>query len=686
MKSKHELLLSPIQVGDILLKNRMLSTAGIPHYIQGTEPYPTEKVMALLSGRARSGAAAVYINHIQDMANQKMPLESVLTKQPGRFLAFDKNDVTCQTYLCQLIDAIRYYGAIAVTQPSGARIGGPPPHEKDGAPPKEPPPEPREQGLRPGDDGEYDESVMLEMQDYTRDVMEPTVKDIQTYIDGFVKEAVIFKTLGFQMLSQHNAYMAQLPGQFLSTRYNHRTDQYGGDIKNRARFLVELFDAVKQTLGRDFPLELLISGFDDLNGITVEDNIQLAKLLEGKVDLLHIRYGRQDPQHPTGFTTSRQHPSPNVEAAAAIRAAIRANGGTMLVACSAGLHDPDYNERLLQEGKCDLIAMCRTWISEPEYQEKLEQNRSEDITPCVRCNKCHTPNESDKYRSYCTVNPRIGLEDKLWRLSTPVKTPKRIAIVGGGPAGMYAAMLGADRGHEVTLYERTDTLGGQLKHADYPSFKWPMADYKKWLIRQVEKRPIRILKNMEGTRAVLEREKFDAVIVATGASFKRPSIPGADGDNVIFAMDTYGQEAALPKHVVVIGGSEIGVETGMYLAENGHEVTVMSRSPWLAMDAPHAHYVSMLTAAYKAIPTFHRLTNIRYTAIEPDGVRYWDPDGNPQKIHCQLVVLATGAEGRPDDCSKLYGAAPITRYIGDCYRPSNVHGAISSAYAVINQL
>lgn len=675
MGSKFENLLSPIAVGNVLLKNRMIATAATPHYIQGVEPFPTEKWVTLLTDRAKNGAAAIYINHLEQPNDEKVGLGGIDSNVMGHFSNMNIAGASTQNYLCRIIDIFRYYGSVAVTQPVGRT---PEQYERAGefgAMPKGggPPPD-ADEGATEGPSG-----------DDPREVGRLSKKDIQFLIDDFVTNAKRLKQLGFEMLSQHSAYRCITIGKFLSPRTNRRTDEYGGDVKGRSRLLVELFDALKQTLGRDFPIELLISGYEQ-NGINIADNIELARLLEGKVDILHIRNGEQDPQHPTGFTSTRYNPCPNLEAAALIKQSIVDRGGKTLVAVSAGLQDPDFNEMIIKEGKADIIAMARSWICDFEYGKKIIEGRTEDITPCVRCNKCHTPNVSDKFRSFCTVNPRLGIEERLDKMIAPVHSIKKVAVVGGGPGGMYAAWTAVKRGHDVTLYEKASQLGGQLTHADHASFKWPMKDYKDFLISNVYKSGVKVMLDTEADKNLLALKKYDHVIVAIGPNFTRPDIAGADGPNVMQAVDVYGRADEIPKDIVIIGGSETGVETGMYLAENGHNVVVMSRQKTLASDAPQAHYFSMLTDAYKSLSGFSWLTEVSYDSFDEAGVNYTCKDGNKKKVPCGLIVLASGVKSRPAESAAFYGAGKQTHYIGDCIRVGDVHKAISEAFGCANQI
>ena len=686
MSNRYQRLLSPIQVGNVLLKNRMVSTAGIPHMLQGTEEYPTDRLITHLANRAKNGAAAVYLNFA--MRTDEGPggppggPGEIQMHFPPHDTAVNIAKTSAHNYLCQTIDAIRYFESIAITQPMGS-------YTREDGPGREGSPFAVGGGEMPGGPMMPQDPIEQLRQEQEqcrgRSVDGITKRQIQELIDTTVANAKILKQFGFEMFSFHNAYHNGTMAEFWSTHTNHRTDEYGGSVYNRARLMMEMMDAMKQTFGRDFPIEMLIS-VDGL-GVNRRDTFELARLLEGKVDILHVRHGDKDPQHPIGFTSSRAVPCPNLDAAAALKESIMARGGSIKVGVSAGLQNPDFNEMILRENKADIICMSRAWICDSEYGEKIYEGRGEDVNPCIRCNKCHVPNDSDKFRAFCSVNPKIGIEFKLDEMITPVKKKKKVAIVGGGPAGMKCAITCAERGHDVTLYEKRDALGGQLFHAEYPSFKWPLADYNHWLIAQTEKLGVKVLLNTTATKELLEQEHYDDVVVAIGPKFLTPSLPIEEGTNTMLCIDVYGQEEKLPKEIVVIGGSETGTETGMYLAEKGHHVTVMTRQDMLAADAPHAHYVVMMLDAYENLPGFDYVRQLRkYTKVDKTGVTYIDKDGNEKFIPADLVVLSGGVAAVPEETAKFYGAGKRVHYIGDCYRPGDVHKAVTAGFATGNQI
>ncbi len=655
-----------------MLKNRMVNTAGTPHMIQGGETWPTEKWSTHIANRARNGAAAVFINHLflegASDNNLDQHRKETSFEFHGHDLCCDLTNEGSHAYLCQMIDAIRYYESIAITQPPGKypQRNDMPPHH-----------------MRHEHDSDPEAMFQMEGRGEGHNIDYVTKAQIQEYIDTTVENAKKLKMFGFEMFAIHCAYHNNPAAEFWSTACNTRKDEYGGSVKNRARLILEMFDALRQTFGRDFPLELLISPIGP--GVSVQDTIELARMAKGIIDVFHVRHGYKDPQHPLGFNSTREHPCPNLDAAAALKYAL---GDDMLIGVSAGLQNPDFNEKILRENKADIICMSRAWISDPEYGAKLYEGRGEDVRPCVRCNKCHVPNVSDKFRVVCSVNPILGFEDKIDRMIKPVTRKKKVGIVGGGPAGMQAAITAAERGHDVTLYEKQNVLGGQLTHADYPSFKWPMADFKDYLIRQTYKAGVHVVPEKEVTKEFLSQQSFDEVLIAVGPVFTKPEIPMEEGVRFGFPLDVYGPaEKMLPHNIVVIGGSETGTETGMYLAENGHHVTVLTRQGMLVSDGPGAHFHSMFREAYMALENFSYDRYVRsYCSIDKTGVTYINHNGDKTTVPADYVVFATGTKPNHDLCQSLYGAAPHTRYIGDCYRAGDVHKALTAGMAAANQI
>lgn len=635
----------------------MLSSASMPHFLQGTMPYPTEKVIRHFANRAKNGAAGVTFDLSlgQKMFHPDQSDKQLVDVTPEHFVDININDATSQNYICQWIDQTHYYEskAIAIFPGIMTKIQM---EEEQAA---------RQAGFR----GEGCNVLSRKFMD--------------NYIEEAKNVARTLKLLGFDMFSIHSAYRGGgCFGHFLSPLSNQRTDEYGGNVRNRARFMLEVLSAIKDVVGSDFPIEVLVSGQEPAGGITLDDTVELANMANGLIDVLTIRAGELDPQHPTAFTSSPMCPAPYLEDAAYIKA----HAPKMTICASAGFQSLELCERTIAEGKADLISMARSWICDPEYGKKAYEGKGEDVVPCIRCNKCHVPNDSDKFRSFCSVNPRLGLEDQLDKLVVKPEKQKSVAVVGGGPAGLQAAMECAKRGHLVTLYEATNELGGQLKHANYAQFKWPLKQFMEYQIRQVYQHKVKVCLNSFATREILEQGSYDEVIAAIGPKFKRVNIPGADRENVCLAVEVFGKEARLGQRIAIIGGAEVGVETGMYLAQAGHHVTVMTRQKDLALDAAHAHYRTMLVAYYEKLKNFHSLVEISYRAITENGVVYTDATGREQLFEADTVVLATGQESNGEAAIALYSPQYRLHMIGDCNLGGDVAKAVRSAFAVASQI
>lgn len=278
---------------------------------------------------------------------------------------------------------------------------------------------------------------------------------------------------------------------------------------------------------------------------------------------------------------------------------------------------------------------------------------------------------------------------------------------------MRAALVARKRGHEVVLFEKKDVLGGQLIHADYADFKWPLKNYKDWLIAQLDKQGVTVKLSTAPTPEEIEAEGFDAVIAATGAVPKRPNIPGADDEKLWNPIDVFGNEEKLGKKVVVVGGSETGVETALYLCANGHDVTVLTRQTQLASDANQIHYIAALKKYYSAMDNFHYALNAATTEVTPGSVKFtvhtpprpemppmpgmppmpmfnekpgpYSADGE-YTIDCDSVVVCGGVAPEAKAGLAFSGSARQFFLIGDCDEPGRVYQCTRAAFAAASQI
>lgn len=639
-------LFSPYQLPNgVVLKNRMICPPNAPSTIQGAENFPTQNTIRQYAMRARNGAAIVTTSG------------GYLTSSDPKEHSWGWNveDGSAQNYMSEMAEAIHAYGSLC----NGFLIGFP-------------------------DDG-YDVSAFdLEKNaeikcmlspNFIADPKELTTEMVYEHIDRYVRQVKGMAECGFDGVNIHMSYRFSLPARFLSPMTNLRTDEFGGSFEGRTLFCKKLCEGIKKACGKRFVIEVTIAGHDPVpDGWTMEDSIRFSKEMLGYVDIMTMRSDTVDPQHPIGY---QENPRPFTYMARDVKA----GGPNIAVAASSGLFDPDANEELLASGQADLVSMARAFISNPEYGKIVYEGRKEDLVPCVRCNKCLRAGPSEPWLTVCAVNPQRGMEHFMKDLEPFNGKAKKVAVIGGGPAGMMAAMTAQQQGHEVHLFEKTDRLGGLLNHTDTVSFKWPLRDYRDYIVRKVqENREIKIHMHTVPTVEWLEHQGFEAIIAAVGSEPLIPSIPGADGKHVVFGKDVFGNEDKLGEQVVIVGGGEIGVECGIQLCRKGHRVTVIEMTDMLAREANHGHYYSMVKAAWEGEENFTGLTNATCTAITEHSVTYRDKDGVEHTIDCDSVVLSAGMKAKTQEALEYGKAGGMFRMVGDCQKPASLQQAVRTGW------
>ena len=662
---KYAHVLSPIRVGNKVLKSRFVSSNALPHFLQGPESYPSEQVIGHITNAARNGAAIV------TFADWTNPNQRASFNEDGRrFPMYDLSDPSVENYLCQLADQVHYYGSyisLAIMP-----FAAPDPLYDVYAVPAV---DFRKSSTNFRDGAvDYDVGIMMRGGRAAKELTHDMIRDI---IESCAQRAKLYQSFGFDMATLHFAYRATLFSRFISPLTNKRTDGYGGSVENRARFLLELAGRIKELCGKDFLVEVQITP-EEPGGTTIEDTIRLAKLCEGVVDIFQFRASNANLNHPTGYN-SKPHRYEVLDGCAAVKA----SGTSILCEPIGGFQDLDDMEAIIASGKADLIGAARAFFVDPDFYRKAKEGRGDDVLPCVRCNKCHVPSLTGPWLSFCTVNPEIGIAHKLDKLTRPAGTPRKVAVVGGGPAGIRAALYCSERGHDVTLYEASDALGGQLRLMDAPSFKWPLVNYREYLIRQLEKSSVTIRLQTSASTELLAAEGFDTVIAALGARPSLPPVKGADRCRNVF--ETFGHEAEFGERVVVIGGSESGTEAGLYLAENGHRVTVLTRQSGLALDATPIHYRETIQEFYAKLPHFDFLPFACAKEVGDGYVIYSDAGGTEHRIDCDSVVALGGMKPMQEEAMALSGFGGDFFMIGDCRQVGNIHTGARDAYAVTHQ-
>jgi NADPH-dependent 2,4-dienoyl-CoA reductase/sulfur reductase-like enzyme len=288
----------------------------------------------------------------------------------------------------------------------------------------------------------------------------------------------------------------------------------------------------------------------------------------------------------------------------------------------------------------------------------------------------------------CAVNPVVGIAHRVGKMIGPVLDgAKKVAVIGGGPAGMRAALICAERGHSVVLFEKAAVLGGQLTHADYPEFKWALRDYKDYLIAQLAKNPsVEVRLNAQASPEKVKAEGFDAVIVAIGSVPKMPPVAGAEALAKAWTpIGVYGHEQELGHRVVVVGGSESGTETGMYLAECGHEVTVLTRQDILAKEANTVHYYALVQRRWEQNPNFTGIVNAETLSVADSSVTYRVGD-EVKTVECDSIVLSGGVQPLDDEAMAYAQCATQVFTIGDCQKAGGVFNCNRTALSAATKI
>lgn len=506
---------------------------------------------------------------------------------------------------------------------------------------------------------------------------ELTVEDIQEIVAATGDAAKLAQTAGFDMVEIHGAHGA-LPHQFLSHLRNIRNDLYGGSLHNRMRFLVELVRDVKRKTGADFPLSVRLSAIDyEPGGVVLEETLEVVKVLEQiGVDVIHVSGG----SHARLVHTTSPMSIPeghHVASAEAVKKVVH-----IPVIASGSITTPQLAEEILESGKADFISLARPLFADPHWPQKAREGRPEDIAPCIRCvDGCQDRSNLKMRAIRCTVNVALAREDSL--AITPAEHLKEVAVVGGGPGGMEAARVCALRGHRVTLYEKRK-LGGALIEASVPEFKSDIRRLISYHVTQMKKLKVKVIKE-EATVNTIKKGNFDAVIVAVGAALTKPDVPGIEKPIVTNVLEVLNGKANLGQRVHIVGGGIIGVEVGLFLAEQDKEIIFTTRQDELMlglMSSERTAYQERLAGQKVTVYTGRRLDSVL-----DKGAIVVDKSGSRQEIPADNIVLATGFAPQTTLRERLEKETSLEVYaVGDCVSPRMIYDAIHEGYLAARKI
>ena len=706
-------LFSPVTIKNKTFKNRiMVSPMGLDEPHDGEPGVMTEEALKFYRTIAEGGSARICTGESDVVFGSAVfgKYYFFLEEMPPLLVSRIREYVD----ICHENNALAFvsFDHMGVYARTASSRGGPKPPETDdpdNPPPPGPPPVFRKDGTQytlpdkaygPSEliiNEPYDglTSRLLEMDnDNGKHIYEMNEQQMNEIADAFAHCASNAKSCGLDGMVIHSGH-GFLFSQWVSRRFNKRTDQYGGSMENRARFPIMCLKRIREAVGDDFLIEMRFSAEENISPVceedfipevvTIEETVEFFRELDkypGLLDIAHITGGLHTvPIYNIRTTANSYFPmAPNLKGAAAVKAAVK----NIKVGVVGSLSDPALCEEIIAQGKADFVILCRQLLmADPAFPRKAEEDRPEKINNCLRCVLCHD-------NDHCAVNPEnimLGQNDPL-SLHRQAHG-KRIAVIGGGIAGMKAAEYAAESGHAVVLFERTDSLGGILNYTDYDDFKTDIRRFKNNMAIRLQHNPaVEIRMNTEADPEAVRAEKFEAVIVAAGGKMSRLPVPGGDRPLVLDAVSADLNPDRVGENVVVVGGGLTGCEAAIHWASLGRHVTLVSRSPILmknvrprmpADGSPDTHLV--LIHRYQ----IDVRKGCACRSVSENGV-YAEDSAGEVFIPADTVINASGVRSDADTVDAFLNCAPYVKAVGDVVRVGMICDAVLSARETIVEI
>lgn len=638
-------LLSPGMIGKLKVRNRMVMPPMGTNYA-AADGFVTERLLRYYEARAEGGTGLIIVE-VAAVAPEGKAISHQIGLWADKFIP----GLRC------LAEAIKKHGARAAIQlhHAGRQTTA------------------RTTGFQPVAPSEIPCPVC---QDVPRAL---NIEEIKGLVRAFGHGARRAREAGFDAVEIHGTH-GYLINQFLSPYSNRRSDEYGGSDEGRRRFPLEVYEAVREAVGEDFPILYRINADEHVEGgITPEEGRKFAAMLDqAGVDALHVSggvYGSPLAIIPTMYDP----PLPLSGYAAAIKAEVKAP-----VIAVGKIHEPAFGEQLIAEGEADFVSLGRALITDSHFAKKIELNQVDNIRRCIECNQlCADPLLFDDAPVGCIYNARAGKESEFPFIKA--RRRARVVVVGGGPGGLEAARVARERGHRVVLFERSGELGGQGRLARKTPHKDRFGEILRYLIHRVQSLQVDIRLETTATGEIIMQEKPDVVILATGAVPAIPSLSGIDPKNVITAWDIL-EEKVKPGHkVAIIGGGLVGCETAAYLAERDHQIVILEMEGELAEGQSPSMREELIQWLHRH-PAVEIRTGTAVTAVGERSLRAVSDGREIALEDLDTIVIAAGAQPYNPLEGILKPMMEEVYAVGDCDRPRRASEAIHEAFHVAYRL
>lgn len=665
MSLKYPELFKPMKIGNVTIKNRIFMAAMLPVGWLDEDHCLTDETIGYYEERAKGGTGAIFTcGNVPNSHLEKSTLTITPFDKSEKFIhQMKKLSDRLHPYDCKLFGQL-WFGSGRVMIPDLIMEG-------ECIAPSEGP-------------NRWDPSITCR---------EMTREEIQGLIDATIEDAVQCKMAGCDGVDVNGAYGGYLGDQFTTSVFNKRTDEFGGSMDGQLRVLTEIVKGIKEKCGKNFPVtcrlgtkhymkaerQAAVPGeeFEEY-GRDIAESIAMAKKLEeAGYDAFYMGNGSYDSFYWL-YPPMYQKEGLWLDDIAPLTKEVR-----IPVIAPGKILQPEMANDAIRDGKITAVAMGRGLLADPYWANKARQGKPEEIRPCIGCNAGCIGRIFQALPMACAVNAELFNERHAQLI--PAATPKKIAVIGAGVAGMECARIAAQRGHKVTIYDKAERLGGVTVAASIPDFKDADRRLLKWFENELNQAGVTIILNHEVTLEEAEKMDVDEFVVATGTTPKVPPISGIHNDNVVTAIDTlYGKET-VGEYVAVIGGGQVGCELAVWLRKQGKEVSLIEALPELLCGGKEA-IAATNKFMLEDLLAFHKvdvMCNTKVQEMTQDAVIVEMADGNKKNIKADTIVLAIGYNSNDELYRKISENVPKQVWcLGDAVNPANIMFAMKDGNAI----